>query len=293
MKINNDTATGNAPAILQAFMRTCGDLTWKGWAERNAGNVSVRLTSDELASFGGDIRTPRIGEEAWQTGIDETWQALPRLIPELANETFLVTGTGRYLRNVPVAPAENCGLLRLDETGGRYRLIWGFENGAKPTSELSAHLSAHAVRRRVSDNRDRVVLHTHPTNLIALCFTREFDSRSLTRLLWEMHAECIFVFPEGIGYLPWMMAGSEPIADATAGLFADRSMVVWEYHGVFASGADLDDAFGLIDTAEKAAGIYLAACQAGGIIRKPSDRILAAIAANFRKTPVPGVLEGE
>lgn len=270
------------PAILQAFMRTCGDLTWKGWAERNAGNVSVRLTSDEVESFGDTLR---------KSGADEAWQPLPRQIPELAGETFLVTGTGRYLRNVPVAPAENCGLLRLDDVGGRYQLIWGFENGAKPTSELSAHLSAHAMRKQVSGNRDRVVLHTHPTNLIALCFTREFDSRSLTRLLWEMHAECIFVFPEGIGYLPWMMAGSEPIADATAGLFADRSMVVWEYHGVFASGADLDDAYGLIDTAEKAAGIYLAACQAGGIIRKPSDRILAAIAANFGKTPVSGVLD--
>jgi len=285
MKTNNETETSQVPDILQAFMRTCGDLAWKGWAERNAGNVSVRLTASEVEEF-QLIYSDAVGEK-------ESWNLLPRPIPELAGETFLVTGTGRYLRNVPVAPAENCGLLRLDDAGERYKLVWGFENGVKPTSELSAHLSAHAVRKQVSGNRDRVVLHTHPTNLIALCFTREFDSCSLTRLLWEMHAECIFVFPEGIGYLPWMMAGSEPIADATAGLFADRSMVLWEYHGVFASGADLDDAFGLIDTAEKAAGIYLAACQAGGIIRKPSSRMLAAIAANFGKIPVTGVLERE
>jgi rhamnulose-1-phosphate aldolase len=281
MKQNDETK--QVPAILQAFMRTCGDLTWKGWAERNAGNVSVRLTSAEADSFG----------TGWQDAGCQDWIPLPHPIPELSGETFLVTGTGRYLRNVPVAPAENCGLLQLDDAGENYRLAWGFENGAKPTSELSAHLSAHAIRKHVSGNRDRVVLHTHPTNLIALCFTTEFDSRSLTRLLWEMHAECIFVFPEGIGYLPWMMAGSEPIAEATARMFADRSMVVWEYHGVFASGADLDDAFGLIDTAEKAAGIYLAACQAGGVVRKPSDRMLAAIAANFGKTPVSGVLEAE
>lgn len=34
------------------------------------------------------------------------------------------------------------------------------------------------------------------------------DTYSLTKLLWEMHAECIVVFPEGVEYLPWMIAGS-------------------------------------------------------------------------------------
>ena len=34
-------------------------------------------------------------------------------------------------------------------------------------------------------------------------------------------------------------------------------MVVWAHHGVYACGASLDDAFGLIESAEKAAEIYL------------------------------------
>ncbi len=264
-------------SILVQLSKTCGDLAIKGWAERNAGNISVRLTEMEAAEFELDASTD--------------WISLENPVPNLAKEVFYVTGTGKYLRNVPLSASANGGLLILDETGSRYRKVWGYENGANPTSELSAHLQAHGVRKTVSGGKDHVVLHTHPTNLVALTYAMQLDTKIMTRLLWEMHAECIVVFPEGVGYLPWMMAGSETIAGHTADMFKDRSMVVWEYHGIFASGEDLDEAFGLIDTAEKATGIYYAACQAGGVVKRPSADVLKAIAANFGKTPISGILE--
>jgi len=269
--------TEKSQSILALLSKTCGDMADRGWAERNAGNISVRLTAEQASEFSQDFS----GE----------WFPLEKPLINLSNEVFYVTGTGKFLRNVPLSPSENGGLLRLDDLGAKYQLVWGYENGVKPTSELPAHLAAHSVRKQASNGKDKVVLHTHPTKLIALTYSRELDTRSLTKLLWQMHAECIVVFPEGVGYLPWMMAGSETIAEKTAEMFRDRSMVVWEYHGVFATGEDLDEAFGLIDTAEKASSIYLAACQAGGVLRKPSDTVLAAIAANFGKIPAHGILD--
>ena len=37
----------------------------------------------------------------------------------------------------------------------------------------------------------------------------------------------------------------------------DSRLVVWAQHGIYGAGADLDETFGLIETAEKAAEIYL------------------------------------
>ena len=37
----------------------------------------------------------------------------------------------------------------------------------------------------------------------------------------------------------------------------DARLVVWAQHGIYAAGSSLDDAFGLIETVEKAAEIYL------------------------------------
>ena len=77
--------------------------------------------------------------------------------------------------------------------------------------------------------------------------------------------ECVVGFPQGIEFIPWMMAGGDEIADATAVAFRKRSMAMWQHHGVFARGRNLDAAFGLIHMADKAAGIYLKAMAAGGM----------------------------
>jgi rhamnulose-1-phosphate aldolase len=209
------------------------------------------------------------------------WNTLAVPEKELGGMAFLVTATGRYLRNVQDQPARNAGIILLNDEGTAWRPIWGFEAGAGPTSELSAHLGSHRVRLAASHGRDRVILHTHPDRLIALTYALDLDTAILSRLLWEMHAECIVVFPEGVGYLPWMMAGSADIARETAAHFHKRCMVLWQWHGMFASGATLDEAIGLVETADKAAGILLLAMQAGGVRHRPGPEILFAIAKNF------------
>ena len=65
------------------------------------------------------------------------------------------------------------------------------------------------------------------------------------------------VFPDGVNMLPWMLCGTIEIGEATAEQMGTARLVVWAQHGIYGAGRDLDETFGLIETAEKAAEIYL------------------------------------
>jgi len=262
--------------FIQEIIKVSGDMWVKGWAERNAGNISLRIKKEEI-------------EDDSQLKFDGEWLTLSKKMENLAGEYFLVTGTGRFLRNIQVFPEKNLGIIEIDDSGAKYRIIWGYEGGGAPTSELPSHLLAHSVRKSATNGEDRVIIHTHPANLIALTYARELDTVSLSRLMWEMHAECVVVFPNGVEYLPWIMAGTDEIADATAKAFLKRDIVVWEYHGVFASGRNLDTAFGLIDTVEKASEIYIKAESIGGVVKKFTLEQIDAIARNFGPAPAEDI----
>ena len=72
-----------------------------------------------------------------------------------------------------------------------------------------------------------------------------------------MCTECIVVFPDGVNVLPWMLCGTNEIGEATAEKMRTARLVVWAQHGIYGAGKDLDETFGLIETAEKAAEIYM------------------------------------
>ena len=72
-----------------------------------------------------------------------------------------------------------------------------------------------------------------------------------------MQTESLIVFPEGVGVLPWMVCGGDMIGKATAEKMQEYRLVVWAHHGILGSGATLEETFGLIETAEKAAEIYI------------------------------------
>ena len=72
-----------------------------------------------------------------------------------------------------------------------------------------------------------------------------------------MCTECIVVFPDGVNVLPWMLCGTNEIGEATAKKMGTARLVVWSQHGIYGAGKDLDETFGMIETAEKAAEIYM------------------------------------
>ena len=65
------------------------------------------------------------------------------------------------------------------------------------------------------------------------------------------------MFPDGIGVLPWMLCGNNAIGEATAEKMKQYRLVVWGIHGIYGVGKTMDEAFGLIETVEKAAQLYM------------------------------------
>lgn len=100
-------------------------------------------------------------------------------------------------------------------------------------------------------------MHTHPTNLLAMTYVHELDTKKFTYTLWQMSTECIVVFPDGVEVLPWMLCGTNEIGVATAEKMKSARVVVWALHGIYGAGKTLDETFGLIETVEKAAQIYM------------------------------------
>ncbi len=231
-----------APFMVE-MIRTATNMYAHGWDERNGGNVSVLLDEDELKEYLDLTRVHR----TIPTGFEA---------PGLDGKYFLVTGTGKYFKNVQYEPCKNLGIVRLTENGTQAELLWGFTDGGKFTSEFPAHMMSHVARRRV-DPENRVVMHCHPANLLAMTYVHTLDEREFTRTLWQMCTECIVVFPDGVNVLPWMLCGTNEIGRSTAQKMETARLVVWAQHGIYGAGRDLDETFGLIETAEKAAEIYM------------------------------------
>ncbi len=229
--------------FLTELIRTISTMYAHGWDERNGGNVSVLLNEDQVADY-VDLHAPI---RDIPTGFEA---------PALDGAYVLVTGTGKYFRNVQYDPADSLGLVKLLDGGRTAQLLWGFSNGGSVTSEFPAHMMSHAARLSV-DPANRVVMHCHPNHLLAMTYVHDLDSRAFTRTLWQMCSECVAVFPEGVNVLPWMLCGTNEIGQATAEQMKTARLVVWAQHGIYGVGRDLDEAFGLIETAEKAAEIYL------------------------------------
>lgn len=225
---------------------TTANMYRLGWDERNGGNISYLLDENEVAEYldlNHVIRTIPTDFDA----------------PELIGKIFIVTGTGKYFKNVEKDPENNLGIIRIAKDGTTAELLWGYSDGGKFTSELPAHLMSHMARLKV-DPENRVVMHSHPTNTLAMNYVHPLDEKKLTHTLWEMCTECIVVFPDGVGVLPWMLCGTNEIGEATAEKMKEFRLVIWGMHGIYGAGKTMDETFGLIETVEKAAQIYMLTC---------------------------------
>lgn len=235
--------------FVQEMCKTTANMYRLGWDERNGGNISYLLKEEEVAEYldlSNVIRTiPLMGVN------EEDFDASP-----LEGKIFIVTGTGKYFKNVESDPETNLGIVRIGKGGKNVELLWGYKDGGRPTSEFPAHMMSHITRLSV-DPENRVVMHSHPTNTLAMNFVHELDEKKFTHTLWEMCTECIVVFPDGVGVLPWMLCGTSEIGKATAEKMKEFRLVVWAMHGIYGAGKTMDETFGLIETVEKAAQIYM------------------------------------
>jgi rhamnulose-1-phosphate aldolase len=259
-------------AFARGFIRVTWDGWLKGWHERNGGNLSYRMTDDDVKAA-----APFLNESGESRPIGAS-------VASLAGEYFLVTGTGRYMRNVKDAPEENICVIKVDSAGEQYQILWGLVNGGGPTSELPTHLMNHAVKKSITRGLNRVIYHAHPANLIALTFVLPLEDKAFTRELWEAATECPVVFPQGIGVVPWMVPGGRDIAVASAKLMEKYNAVVWAHHGLFCAGTNFDEVFGLMDTIEKSAEISVKIRSMGGKKQTITSDDFRALAKAFKVT---------
>lgn len=241
---------------MDAFIRTCTDGWALGWHERNGGNLSYLMSEDDVIQCHGDFKL--IGQA------DQEWHDVGVAAPELAEQYLVVTASGSFMRDVHADPARSIGVVQFDSTGGKYRVVWGFRDGGRPTSELPTHVLNHAAALKRTDGTNRVIYHAHCPNIIALSTLIEPTAKAWAKALWRCMTEYVLFFPNGVGVVPWMVAGGPGIAEATALCMENTEAVVWTQHGLFVSADDCASAFGLTEMAEKAADIYLRARMANG-----------------------------
>ena len=239
--------------VIRETSEVAGYLWQCGWAERNASNISVNITDifqDEISEYGS-----------------LPFYTLPITYPQLAGNSFFVTGTGKRMRDLARKPMKNAILIRLNEDASGYRIISqkADEENILPTSELPTHLGIHQmVTERGST--EKVVMHTHAHELVSLTHSKEFcEEGTLNKLLWSMHPETMIFVPKGVGFVPYRLPGSAEIAAETIKSLKNHDVALWEKHGVFAIGKSVADTFDIIDILAKSARIFFM-CRSANIV---------------------------
>lgn len=263
--------------FVKGFVRLCDDGWQQGWHERNGGNLTYRMTDEDIKAA-----RPFFSLEPGE------WVNMGVQADSLKGAYFLTTGSGRYMRNVATDPAHNIGIVEINDAGDSWRIVWGLTDGGKPTSEFPTHFMNHAVRMEATNGECRVIYHAHLNNIIAMTFVCPLDARYFTRALWKAMTECVVVFPSGVGVVPWMVPGGAEIARATSELMKKYDAAIWAQHGLFVSGSDFDTTFGLMHTIEKAADVYCRSrCMNGGsdeFMNTITDEGLRQIGVDFGLT---------
>lgn len=161
---------------------------------------------------------------------------LSQAVPELAGATFLVTGSGRRLREIIDEPTANVGALVVDEGGRTGKLYTSYRRFfARLTSEFNSHLAVHADQIAASGTNFHAVIHAQPPYLTYLSHVPRYqDEAYLNRHLLRWQPETIVQLPEGIGMAPFCVPGSPELMERTLAALHTHRIIIWAKHGVVA-----------------------------------------------------------
>jgi rhamnulose-1-phosphate aldolase len=191
-------------------------------AEGAAGNISVYLDWEVDVAAHFPVERP---------------YELPQPVPELAGNLFLVTGSGRRLREIGHDPQANLGALRVLPGGTSATLYTSkrclFE---RPTSEFNSHLAIHRAMIGRDALNFHAVIHAQPLYLTYLShIPRYCDTRYLNRHILRWQPETLVQLPRGVAFVPFLLPGSAELMAATvSAMEADFRVVLWAKHGVIA-----------------------------------------------------------
>ena len=267
----------NQNSKLKDFMidtaSVAGFLWEKGMAESNAGNITANISHLITSPFNSNNKV--------------VTEKLTANFSSIAGMYFYVSATGRRMRDLSKDIYANSIIIKIADDGNNYIKI--SKDNAKdiyPTSELLTHLSLHQQFSE-SGNVNKIILHTHPTDIIALTQIKIFKNEDhLNKILWSMHPETIIAIPEGVGFVPYELPGSINIALATIEKSKKYNFIIWEKHGVFSLGKNILDIFDTVDVVNKSASIYIK-CKSTGTepegLNEQQLEGLRELAKKFRK----------
>lgn len=217
--------------------RIATQLARMGWAEANAGNISVLLPEGA-------------GDTIWENQVFS--DLLPTPMPELAGRTFLVTCAWSRFRTLQQKLNTEIIPVRISSDGLK---IIRLEGSKDPTSEFSTHLLvlAGAVSRGWATAS---LVHTHSTNMLALS-SSDLPGEMLEDAVNRSHPEISLLLGRGVRFLDYMTPGTWELGVETAKAFESSDCVIWRKHGILGLGKDIDSACDAVEVVEKAARLLL------------------------------------
>ena len=181
---------------------------------------------------------------------------LPQVVPELVGATIIVSGSGRRLRELGKEPTAHLACLVVNDDGGTAKMYTSnnrrFE---RVTSEFNSHLAVHYDQIKLLGTNFHAVIHAQPVHLTYLSHIPRYqDEIALNKQLLRWQPETIINLPEGIGFIPFTLPGSDELMAANVPALREHRIVVWAKHGVMArSDASVKRAADRIEYAETAA----------------------------------------
>jgi len=238
-------------------------------SEGAAGNISICLRwSIELRT-----RFPVVNEIE-----------LPKAVPELAGATFLVSGSGRRLREIIDDPTANIACIFVNTNGLTGKIFTSYHRRFENvTSEFNSHLAVHHDQILSSGTNFHAIIHAQPMHLTYLSHIPRYqDEQYLNTHLLRWQPETIINLPEGIGFIPFRLPGSPELMAGNIESLRTHRVVIWAKHGAMArSDISVKRAADKIEYAETAAKYeYLNLC-VGEIGEGLSAEEVRAICAKF------------
>lgn len=209
---------------------------------------------------------------------------LPQPVPELAGATFLVTGSGRRLREIVDEPTASIACIVVDENGREGRLYTSYQRRfERVTTEFNSHLAVHYDQICTTNTNFHAVIHAQPVHLTYLSHIPRYQNEQyLNTHLLRWQPETIINLPEGIGFIPFRIPSSPELMKGNVEALRRHRIVIWAKHGVMArSDVSVKRAADRVEYAETAAKYeYLNLC-AGEIGEGLSPDEIRAICKTF------------
>jgi rhamnulose-1-phosphate aldolase len=237
--------SGSPPPSAERLLAEVAEIArylWeRGWAERTTGSISADVS--DLVKNTRDARGALLSFEGF-------------LLPDLARHTLLLTVPTSRMRDLARSPGLHSGIIRINDSGSGYRIVWGDQKRLSPSPQVEMHLRMQQALTTQHAGQC-VVLHAHPEGLLAMTQMAEFkDEGRLNSVLWGMQPQSMVTVPNGVGLVRYQRAGTTELIGAAVAALGRNSVILLEKHGCIAVGKTLNDAFDMIDTLEKSARVY-------------------------------------